>query len=332
MFSIIIPNYNGDKYLTSCLGSILSSTYENFELIIIDNNSTDGSLKLLDRFRNDKRIKIVPLANNIGYALANNLGIKNSKGDFLVFLNNDTCVDSQWLTELLKIFNIDHSVAAVQCMLLNMLEPGIYSLGGSLDYSGRFVPIECLWHSSPALKAQKRLFWGSGAALVVRRSVLEKTGGFDSELPNDEVDLCWRINLLGGRILLAPKAIVYHVGSGSFGKKLNAKRIYYSERSMLTSCFRNFGFRSLTCSYVYLLSYLPMAIALDIIFRKRIDVLLNRANAYLQFLVNFRKIYSQRLFVQNNIRKITDTEIRKLMIKPNPFLLQRYSQKRSLSN
>jgi GT2 family glycosyltransferase len=327
LFSIIIPNYNGEKFLEKCIGSILSSSYGTFELIIIDNNSSDNSLKILNNFAKDKRVKIIPLSQNVGFAPANNIGIKHSKGEFLVFINNDTYVDAKWLSELIKIYTLDENVAAIQCMLLNMVSSGVYSMGGSLDYSGHYVPIECVWNNSPIMKTQNRLFWGSGAALSIRRSVLEKTGGFDACLPNDEVDLCWRINLQGGKILLATQAIVYHFGSGSFGNRLSARRIYYSERSMLTSCFRNFDSCSFSVALLYLQAFLVMALAQDVFFRKRSDIVVNRLKAYVAVLSNLSELNSQRKYVQNKIRKVKDTDIKKLMMRPNPLLLFQYSQK-----
>lgn len=327
LFSIIIPNYNGEKFLEKCVGSILSSSYGNFELIIIDNNSSDNSLKILNNFAKDKRVKIIPLSQNVGFAPANNIGIKRSKGEFLVFINNDTYVDAKWLSELIKIFTLDENVAAIQCMLLNMVSSGVYSMGGSLDYSGRLIPVEYLWANSPSLKAQNRILWGCGAALSVRRSTIKKTGGFDVKLPNDEVDLCWRINLQGGKILLAPKSIVYHYGSGSFGNTLNAKRIYHAERSLLTACYRNFDLWSFLVALVYFMAFLPMAFAQDILIRKRSDIVLNRIKAYFHVLLNLREINSQRNYVQSNIRQVKDDAIKILMIKPDPLLLFKNSQR-----
>lgn len=326
LFSIIIPNFNGEKFLKKCIGSILSSSYPNFELIVIDNNSKDSSLFILNNYANDKRVKIISLKRNIGFGPANNLGTKNSRGEFVVFLNNDTYVDENWLSELLKIFTLDETVAAIQCNLQNMISSGVYSLGGALDYSGRLIPVECLWEVSPTLKAENRLLWGCGAALSIRRAIIDKTGGFDNRLPNDEVDLCWRINLLGGKILRAPKSIVYHYGSGSFGSKLNAKRIYHSERSVITACYRNFSFSSFSSALSYLMAYLLLALAQDIFFRKRSDIVINRIKAYYHFLLDLKDISSQRRYVQNKIRKVSDVEIKKLMIKPNPLMLFRYSQ------
>lgn len=327
LFSVIIPNFNGEKFLDKCISSILSSKYDNFELIIIDNHSSDRSLSILNYYAKDARVKIVPLSQNVGFGPANNIGIKHSKGEFLVFLNNDTYVEENWLSELLKVFALDNAVDAVQCMLLNMVSPGIYSMGGSLDYSGRYLPIDCLWNRLPVLKTQNRIFWGCGAALSIRRSVLKITGGFDPCLPNDEVDLCWRINLQGGKILLATKSVVYHYGAGSFGNILSSERIYCSERSMLTSGFRNFDSWSLSLASIYLQAFLVTALAQDVFFRKRPDIVVNRLKAYVHVLFNLKLLNSQRKYVQSRIRKVKDLDIKKLMTPPNPFSLYQHSQK-----
>ena len=307
--------------------SILASHNGNFEVLIIDNNSTDSSLTKLDKFTYDRRVTIIPLAENIHYAQANNLGIERSKGEFLLFLNNDTTVDANCLDEILKIFNEFSDIDAVQCLLLNMTNHQMQPLGGGLDYSGRLLPIKYLWNKNNALKEQKRLFWGSGAALVVRRSTLEKVNGFDPGLPTDEVDLCWRINLAGGKIVLAPKAIVYHFGSASFGHDINARRTYYGELACLTGILRNFDLFSLSYALFYFLLTLPLSVGLDLVIRKRPDVFVKRMSAYCTIFTRMPKTLSQRLFVQKNIRKVSDSQIKRLMVHPNPIFYIRNSQK-----
>lgn len=327
LFSIIIPNFNGENFLHDCLQSIMRSRYAHFEVIVVDNNSTDNSLEILRQFVDQKRIRLLPLEENVHYAKANNIGIKHSKGEFLIFLNNDTKVDENWLEGILGTFTKDKQIDAVQCMVRNMVERETCSKGGTLDYSGRLIPVEYLWQRNANLESERRIFWGTGAALAIRRSALDRVHGFDPNLPTDEVDLCWRINLSGGKIELAPKAIVYHYGSASFGNKLNARRVYYGEISMLTALLRNFGLQSLFRALAHFLSFLPMAIILDVIVRRRADVLLSRIEAYFHVLKDMRKILSQRLFVQRRIRRVDDAQIRRLMVKPNPLLYLRHSQK-----
>lgn len=327
LFSIVIPNFNGEEFIDECMRSILASHYSDFEVIVIDNNSTDASLSKLNEFTYDKRVTVIPLTKNIHYAPSNNLGIARSKGEFLLFLNNDTIIDVDCLDEILKIFNHFSNVDALQCLLLNMSDHRMQPLGGGLDYSGRLLPIAYLWNNNSILKDQKRLFWGTGAALAIRRSALERVNGFDPDLPTDEVDLCWRINLGGGKIVLAPKAVVYHFGSASFGNELNSKRVYYAELSMLTALIRNFDLWSLSYAFLYFTLSLPMTVALDIIIRRRPVVLLNRVTAYYRVLAGLRKTLSQRLFVQKRIRKVSDGQIRGLMVPPNPMFYMRHSKK-----
>jgi hypothetical protein len=305
----------------------MRSRYRFFEVIVVDNNSTDRSLEILRHFRNSETIKLVLLRRNVHFARANNIGIHQSKGKFLVFLNNDTKVDEAWLDEILSTFNKNDKIAAVQCMVLSMAGRDANSKGGTLDYSGRLLPVDCLWQTDPSLESERRIFWGTGAALVIRKSILDSVGAFDPSLPTDEVDLCWRINLSGGKIVLAPTAKVYHYGSASFGSKLNSQRLYYAEISMLTAVLRNFDRSSLLHAIYYFTSFLPMAAASDIIIRRRVDVLLFRLMAYFHILGSLRKIFSQRRFVQNRIRKVHDTEIKRLMVKPNPLLYYKHFQK-----
>jgi GT2 family glycosyltransferase len=325
--SIIIPNFNGEKFINCCLQSILASHYCDFEVMVIDNNSADSSLSKLNQFKHDKRVTVIPLTKNMNYAQANNMGIARSKGKLLLFLNNDTTIEENCLDEISKIFSSFPDIDALQCLLLKMSDKKMQPIGGGLDYSGRLLPITYLWSNNRILKEQRRLFWGTGAALAVRRSVLEKVNGFDPDLPTDEVDLCWRINLGGGKIVLASKAVVNHFGSASFGKELNAKRFYYAELSLLTALIRNFDLWSLSNALLYFALSLPMTFALDLIIRRRPDVLLNRMTAYSHILTRLRKILSQRSFVQTRLRKVGDYQIKGLMVPPNPMFYFRNLQK-----
>ena len=212
-------------------------------------------------------------------------------------------------------------------MLLNIDGKEVQFLGGTLDYFGRYLPIQYLWQKNDNLRSEKRLFWGCGAALAIRRAAIERVGGFDPNLPTDEVDLCWRINLNGGKIVLAPRAIVYHYGSASFGSSLNALRVFYSEISLLTSFIRNFELWSVIRAFFFFFSFLPIAFAFDVIVRRRIDVLMCRAKASFHVLRNLSTTFSQRTLVQKKIRKVKESEIRKLMVKPNPMLYLRHSQR-----
>jgi GT2 family glycosyltransferase len=318
LVSIIIVNYNGEKYIKNCLDSVLRTKYCPFEIVVVDNGSTDKSVKILKEFENDPRVKVILLGRNLHFAGGNNLGIKYSNGEYIVFLNNDTIMKHDCLEELVKRFESDRNAWAVQCLLLKMHEKGIDSIGGTLDYCGGLLPASLLWSKNSAARRERRLFWGCGAALCVRRDVLERVGYFDPEIPTDEVDLCWRINLAGGKIVLEAKAVVYHLRSASFGKGLKKERLFLGELSRLTYILKNYELRNLVLFAPYIASYLLMSIGWDLIYRRKVDIMLFRLKAYAYVLKNLKKIFIKRLRNQR-LRKVSDVEIKKLMIKPNPF-------------
>jgi GT2 family glycosyltransferase len=319
LVSIIIVNYNGEKYIKNCLDSVLRTKYHPFEIVVVDNGSTDKSVKILKEFENDPRVKVILLGRNLHFAGGNNLGIKYSNGEYIIFLNNDTIMKHDCLEELVKRFESDRNIWAVQCLLLKMHEKGIYSIGGTLDYCGRLLPVSLLWSKNNAVRRERRIFWGCGAALCIRRDVLERVGYFDPELPTDEIDLCWRINLAGGKIVLEPKAVVYHYGSASFGKGLLKERLFLGELARLSYVLKNYELGSLVKVAPYMACLLVMTLGWDIFFHRRIDIMIFRLKAYIYVLKNLRRIFVKRSKVQKYIRNLSDADLRRLMIRPNPF-------------
>jgi GT2 family glycosyltransferase len=319
LISVIIVNFNGERFIGDCIKSVLDTNYASLEVIVVDNHSTDESLKILGKFRNDPRVETILLRKNLHYAGGNNVGIRNSKGEYLLILNNDTIMEHDCLKELVARFESDRDISAVQCLLAKMGENGLDSIGGTIDYCGRLMPVSFLWLRNSKAKKQKRIFWGGGAALGVRRSVLENVGHFDLEVPTDEVDLCWRINLAGGKIVLEPKAIVNHFGSGSFGKELKKERLFLGELARLSSVTKNYEVGNLLKYAPYMASYLIITLGWDVFFRNRADFASFRLRAYVRVLKDLRRIFRKRSTVQKYIRKVKDSELRKLMIRPNPY-------------
>jgi GT2 family glycosyltransferase len=318
LISVIIVNFNGERFIGSCIESVLRTNHDRLEIIVVDNNSTDKSIDILRKFRNDPRVKIILLKENLHYAAGNNIGIDNSRGEFLLILNNDTTMERDCLRELVARFESDEEVSAVQCLLAKM-EGGLDSIGGTVDYCGKLMPVSFLWSKNKAAETQRRIFWGCGAALSIRRSVLEKVGLFDRALPTDEVDLCWRINLAGGKIVLEAKSIVHHFGSGSFGKELKKERLFLGELARLSSVMKNYEIGSLLKYAPYIASYLVISLGWDIVFRSRADFVLSRLRAYVRVLRDLGRIFRKRSMVQKYIRKVKDSDLRELMVRPNPY-------------
>ncbi len=119
--SIIIVNFNGKRFLKECLSAVLGANYPNFEVIVVDNASTDQSVEFLSNsFPEEKRLKIIINQENLGFGPANNVGFEEAKGDYIVFLNNDTSVEPEWLAALVDAMENDETIGLASCLFLNM--------------------------------------------------------------------------------------------------------------------------------------------------------------------------------------------------------------------
>jgi len=127
--SVIIVNYNGKKLLENCLESLFKTDYNNFEVILVDNNSTDGSMEFVTK--NYPKIIVIKLDSNKGFAEPNNIGAKIAKGEYLLFLNNDTVTTTNFISEMIKVLEKDEKIAICQSLLLKP--------DGNIDSSGDFL-------------------------------------------------------------------------------------------------------------------------------------------------------------------------------------------------
>lgn len=211
LVSIIIINYNGKSHLEKCLESLLKVNYTNFEIIIIDNNSTDGSVEFVKN--NYSQIKIKKLEKNYGFAYPNNLGAKISNGDYLLFLNNDTIVTPNFIFELVEIISSNPNIVICQSLLLKM-NGDVDSSGDFIDYLGRE------FNSREKKPTFQRILSARGASMLVKKDVFFELGGFDEKffVSFEDVDLGWRANMCDYSVVLAPKSVVYHLGGGTTGK------------------------------------------------------------------------------------------------------------------
>ncbi len=203
LVSIIIVNYNGKPLLEQCLSSLMKIDYPKFEIILVDNNSTDDSLEFVKN--NFPSVIILKLSKNFGFAEPNNMGAKIAKGEFLLFLNNDTIVTSNFITELVQAALQDKQIAILQSLLLKS-EKEVDSSGDFIDvlgraYSSKVIPVGV----KPILSAR-------GASMMVRKDAFWKLGGFDKKfyVSFEDIDLGWRAWIWGYKVVLVPDSIVYH--------------------------------------------------------------------------------------------------------------------------
>jgi len=207
LVSIIIVNYNGKKFLHDCLSSLYSITYDDYEVILVDNHSSDGSVDFVKQ--NFPDVIIQQLEQNFGFAKANNIGADVAKGDLLLFLNNDTKVTEGFLEPLVAEMKSDET-AICQSLLLKP-DGAIDSAGDFVDkygrtYNSKKIPKE----TSPILSAR-------GACMLVKKDVFDELGRFDEKffVSFEDVDIGWRAWICGYKVVVVPKSVVYHYGGGT---------------------------------------------------------------------------------------------------------------------
>ena len=231
LVSIIIINYNGFDYVEKCFKSIMENNYKEFEIILVDNNSTDNSVAFVKETFPD--IKIIKLDSNYGYAKPNNIGAREAKGDLLFFLNNDTAIHQDSITELVKVIE-NPEIGICQSLLLKP--------DGAIDSSGDYFTINGIAYSSrKKINTIKQILSARGASMMIKKKIFWELGGFDNEffISFEDVDLGWRTWLLGYKVVVVPNSIVYHLG-GQTVKKVNQNIKFHGVKNTLVLCLVNF--------------------------------------------------------------------------------------------
>ena len=230
--SIIIANYNGRDLLQKCLESLSNVNYKNLEIIIVDNNSTDDSVEFVTK--NHPSIILVKLDKNKGFAEPNNIGAKIAKGQFLLFLNNDTVVTENFISEMINAIITDKKIAICQSLLLKP--------NGDIDSSGDFLDdLGIVYNSKTKIDHIREISSARGASMLIRANIFEKLHGFDEKffVSFEDVDLCWRAWILGYRTLMIPTSIVYHL-AGSTIKKIKSEIAFHGFKNQLAMKVTNF--------------------------------------------------------------------------------------------
>ena len=229
LISIIVLNYNAGDLLLDCIESIKKSSYQNIEILVVDNISSDRSqIRCKEKFPD---IKLIQNEKNLGYCGGNNVGIKEAKGEFIVILNPDTIVESNWINELL-IAQKEFGDALYQPKILSLNEENIIqSTGNMLHVFGFGFARDKGNKITNKEENIEKIGYASGTCLFTSRSVLDKVGLLDEFLflYHDDLDLGWRAAQIGINSYYVPKSKIYH--AESYSLKWSAKKFYWLERN-----------------------------------------------------------------------------------------------------
>lgn len=257
--SVIIPNWNGGYLLKDCLGSLQKQSLKNFETILVDNGSTDGSIAYVEK--NFPKVENIKLDKNFGFARAINEGVKQSNAKYVVFLNNDTAVHKAWLENLIKCADNHPEVISVNSKILNFYNKKyIDGVGIQINEVGQAKSIGWQQKDLGQYAKEQYIFGATGGAALFKREDFIKVGYFDENyfMYFEEVDLAFRVQFLGYKSIYCPKAIVFHKHKTS-AKKLPQHIEYWQFRNMFQTIIKDFptpllirNFRWLKIILVYL--------------------------------------------------------------------------------
>lgn len=242
--SVVILNWNGRRHLERYLPSVVAHTEGDAEVVVADNGSTDDSLQWLRL--NYPDVRVIRLDRNYGFAGGYNRALREVESEYVLLLNSDVEVTVGWWQPLVEVLDTESDVAAVAPKLLADMERTKFeyagAAGGFIDYLGypfcRGRILSNVEEDRGQYDNRRDIFWASGAAMCCRREVFESLGGFDEDFfaHMEEIDLQWRMQLAGWRIVVEPKSVVYHLGGGTL--PASSRKIFLNHRNNLAMLFK----------------------------------------------------------------------------------------------
>lgn len=252
LISIIIVNWNGRKYLRDCLPTLMAQAYPHKEVIVVDNGSSDDSVRFVKE-KYAHKLKLIEGEKNLGFAEANNIGILQAKGKYVLVLNNDTEMDKNCLDELLKIVEADEKIGMCAPKILMQSDRKRIDSAGLLLYPdglsrgrGR-LEIDCGQYDE-----LEEVIFPSGCCGLYRRRMLEEIGLFDKNffMCVEDTDLGLRAKLAGWRCIYVPSAVIFHKYSATMGEHSSLKA-FLVERNRIWTIIKIFPLPLLLLSFYY---------------------------------------------------------------------------------
>lgn len=242
---VIILNWNGRDMLARFLPSVVANTPAEIEIVVADNGSDDGSAEFL---RTEfPSVRVIALDRNYGFAGGYNMALSEIEAEYYILLNSDVQTPEGWCAPLVGYLENDPLTAAVAPKLLSYADRTMFEYAGA---SGGFIDALgypfCRGRILGTIESDRgqyddarQVFWATGACFACRADVFRKLGGFDGAFfaHQEEIDLCWRMQLAGYRIAVEPRSTVYHLGAGTLPP--SAQKLYYNYRNNLAMLYKN---------------------------------------------------------------------------------------------
>lgn len=297
--SVVIPNWNGIKLLPDCLKSLKNQSYKNFELIFADNGSTDNSIKYFNSFF--PKAEVIKLEKNYGFSKIVNKGIRISKGDYVILLNNDTKIDKNFIKELVNSLEKHKDCVGCTSKILDFFDPNILgSAGDIMNTFGQSFP-RGFKDKADRYNSSEEVFMITGGASIYRKKVFKKVGFFDESyfFYGEDSDWCFRAQLMGYKFWYEPKAIVYH-RLGATSKKMSKIIQYFLFRNMTLTILKDFPMKIFFKKWRFVI--IPLVHLNTIFYMIMKGYFKEAVMADLWILVHFIQITKKRAFIQSNIK------------------------------
>lgn len=244
--SIVIVNFNGRRFLEPCLSSLAGQSFKNFEIILVDNHSSDGSAEYI---RNQfPSVTLIETGKNLGFAGGTNIGIRASRGDSILTLNNDTVADPRFIENLVRPMASDSRLGMCASKML-FPDGRINSTGICISRSGAAWDRGIYEKDSGGFNTEEEVFGPCAGAALYRRAMLDEIGLFDEDffIYMEDVDLAFRARLAGWKCRFIPFARVTHFMGGTTGINSDLS-VFYGNRNLLWNTIKNFPVRTLLIS------------------------------------------------------------------------------------
>jgi GT2 family glycosyltransferase len=302
--AVLVLNLNGAHFLRDCFESLLRNTFPQFDIYLIDNHSSDDSVHLTRTHY--PMIKIIRNQENLGFAGAYDEAIRKLDYNYLVLLNNDTTVDERWLEELFTVAESSEQVGACGSKIVMMWDKTIIDhAGGMLTMIGSGLDLGKWTADDGSYDTIRETGFGCGCSLLIRRKAYLDAGGFDPGyvIYHEDVDLCWKMRLLGYSIKYVGDSVVYHhFGGGKIQSIEHPSKTYLCQKNRLANIIKNMGTRKLGVALLVSSVYDAIRIG-RFAFLGRGDLLKMLLKGYIDTFKNLASLIRERRVIQQRRRR-----------------------------
>lgn len=307
--TIIITNWNGKAHLSNCLRSLSKVTYSNYEIIVVDNGSQDGSTAHVKRYF--PQVRVIENKEDFGFAKGNNIGVSHAKGKYILLLNNDTLVAPHFIEPLVARAQSDLHIGVVQPKIIfaknRLLQSGCsyLTMTGFLYYTGFSKNPNEAKYNKPGT-----MYSANGACMLIRHDVIKRIGLFDESYFSyfEETDFCHRVWLAGYTVRYEPKGVIYHFGGMDNSREKPLKIQFHMFRNRISSYCKNL-------SLPYLLTLLPVHLLVCFVYgsfsllRGKSIAAQGITKALWWNLTQLPETLRKRTYIQQQVRKASDRDI-----------------------